>query len=503
MAETQNSEGRTETVVKWEPDRNLVRELYDSPNPVTQEQFRKTLAPDVFAKPHGDAVDHFLNGLGIVTPGVAAARARAQAAHLIDPLYKEYLGTRLQNASAPTYDEAASRTGLTPSVHPSTMMPGPRVTTPGNLDEVIGGNQPAIGEPQLRPGLQPEGVPQQAGPFGLPQPYQPGPVSTTPLTPQYRFPTNEPGPLVPNMQAPLRPLDQQIVGARIEAMKHPRAGAAQGAVEYMDIRDNLLAETQASHPKTPVTAAEVSYASQVAGKVFGQGSRPGSPEREEVVQKNLFRPGESASLTAKNYASAEQDHASAEDIWNYTQTKNEKGKAERRSLDAGVVHAEQRVQTAQDKAAISAIESKLTFWKANMAWDTMKPDARQQMMMRILKDVLPEGTKIGPEDLGWFMSIFKNPKMTLQTDIPPKESVTAEPGRAYQPQSSVTPAPEGSRNPSAPSLAPSTPPAQAPISAEERLIELGRTMKDGEVIMSPVTGKKLRKEGNKLREVKE
>lgn len=269
-----------EMKVSWEPDRDALRLLVDRPGGASETEFFQAMSPKTWEIPQADTVDQLMNSLGIVTPGVAAGRKRAEEYEQLAPLYKEFMQRKLGQAFSPSQAEAINRGFIpTPSVAPQTMMPGPRVTTPGNLEDVIGGYSSAASEPQTRPGLQPEGFPQNTGPFGLPQPYLPGTTLMTPLTPPYQFPTNEPGPMVPNMQAPLRPIDQGIVNARIEALKHPRAAVTipAGLQEHERMVQAEINAQVVENGGKPLSARALADIELKVGKVYTPEAQKGTP----------------------------------------------------------------------------------------------------------------------------------------------------------------------------------------------------------------------------------
>jgi hypothetical protein len=201
----------------------------------------------------------------------------------------------------------------------------------------------------------------------------------------------------------------------------------------------------------------------------------GTAETEEKNRQEVLR-----SQVNKNDASASQDRASAFDLMNLTRDKKAKLGAETRSLNAGVVHAEQRVATAQDKATLDALETKLKYWKTAVAWDQLDKESKQKMMKFMFQDILSPGQAIGPKEQNWFFNwLGIVPKLEVKGEAGPVE---ATPDRAFTGHP-ATSAPEGSRNPSGQSLTPSTPPAQpspAP-DAKDELRLLQKMMQEGEV----------------------
>ena len=489
-----------EIILKKDPDARGLRELYESPDIVPPNKFFPIINPTIYGPKGDDApdqADQFLNRIGWVTPKIQRLRAAHEEEQRLMPAYNDYLAYKLAKAKAPTLAEAADRFGLSPSVAPQSMMPGPQVTTPGNLEDVIGGTDLAqgIGDIPLRPGLQPKGFPQTGGPFGLPLYAQPRPLSTTPLTPQYEFPTSTPGPQVPNLQAPLRPLDQQIVGARVEALKHPRVAPAvpQGLQEFDRMVQAEMAAAVEENGGKPLSARQISNVYLRIGKVYSPGALPGSPEHEKVT-------GEAQKAQAEGRYGVPKMNAEIEAL-------GAKAAHDRAETDASIKQLMGRMQETQARIGLLNTQASTVGVKAELAEQTQRLLVARGALAGYVKDIEGLPTELKNELLRTYFSgvtgVATTPKPLGPIDrlLQPYLGGPTE-GEGIEKAPEGTFAPRGSRNPSGQPLTPNLPPTVR-NQAEESLIELGRMMKENEIITSPITGKRLQKRGNKLTEVKE
>lgn len=460
-----------EIILKKDPDARGLRELYESPDIVPPNKFFPIINPTIYGPKGDDApdqADQFLNRIGWVTPKIQRLRAAHEEEQRLMPAYNDYLAYKLANAKAPTQAEAADRFSLSPSVAPQSMMPGPQVTTPGNLEDVIGGTDLAqgIGDIPLRPGLQPKGFPQTGGPFGLPLYAQPRPLSTTPLTPQYEFPTSTPGPQVPNLQAPLRPLDQQIVGARVEALKHPRVTPAvpQGLQEFdMMVQAEMAAAVEENGGK-PLSARQISNVFLRVGKVFSPGALPGSPEHKKVAGEALQAQAEGSLAELKIQAviegmraKASLDRAESTSIMSQLAGRLREREAHIKLMGTQASTIGQKAELADATKGLQ--EAKAGFLLYSILYDTGKMN--RELENAILKFVVGGMTGLAttPKAPGPLEGLFPHALGGEQEGA----GVELAPGS--------TTSPRGSGNPSGQSLTPNAPPAVR-NQAEEELKKL-------------------------------
>ena len=408
----------SEIRLKGNPDERTLRDMFQSSDPVSLMDFAKASSPLFKDYTPASTFTHALNNLGIVTDDVAKARQRAvELESAIIPAFKIFTEHRIAQAKAATQEEAQAQfPNVQLSPHPSSQVE-------------------------------------------LPGPVQPG----------------MPQPTVPNLQAPLRPFQRDVVGADVAQMGHQRVQVP-GDVQLVQYSMKLQAAMRDPR-NTPEQQKE--YAQQLKELQIGQTggyskqANPESPEgRIKLAEANIAVPKLAADLYA-TLGKGTHDYASSNKISQELLPHIDEMLAHTRLLITQGRTAVQRGDLAQDVERLNDVKAKLSgliaFGKTNMS-----PEVYNTLVSSIIDGL--GGLKAVPPPVTGLRKAAEH--------ILPESMKGIIPGRSkgdvgIERVAPVAPSTQ-SRETSTPSTVPSAPNVAPNVAADE-LLKLQKAMKEGEI----------------------